>query len=148
MNVFIADIQAEKTRGRKRGQPFVHEGIEQGRILRGRDVDSVSRGQSLPDGFFGSAQGDDEVGRREQFAGQRIEAAAQVKLCIVEKASGVEKSREAMEVQIEAAVGQRNVRRGAQAFFLFGAQEQIVELVGERITRILFACARRASGKQ
>lgn len=42
-----------------------------------------------------------------------------------------------MEVQIQAAIGQRRPRIGTQSFFLLGAVQQIIELVGQGVARIV-----------
>lgn len=133
----MGDIQPQDVRQGDGSQPFVDIPLERFRIFTGCDVDSVSSSQSLADGAGVCTEGDDQVRRGEQTAGQVVEAAAQVEFRVTEPAAGMEEARESVKVQIQTTVHQGGFVARAELVFLFGAEEQVVHLVGERVFRIL-----------
>ena len=92
----------------------------------------------MGDGALVGAQVDDQLRLRQAFPEERIETPAEIELRTREQSPLMEEARKAVEVEIEPAVGQANLGRVAQPLFLLGAQQQIIDLVCQRITRILF----------
>ena len=135
---FIRDVQLQNPIGWKGREPFVQKGIEQGRVVGAGDVDPIARGEAAGYRTLIRAQADDELGSRQRLTQEMVEAQAEIKLRVREQAAAVKEAGEAMKIEIESAVDQSYLRREAQSLFLFGAQEQIIDLICQRITRIAF----------
>ncbi len=66
-----------------------------------------------------------------------VKPSAQTKLLVTEPAVSVEEAGEAVEVEVESAIHQRGQSPISQFPFLFGAEEQIIQLIGKSIFWIL-----------
>src|SRR5918993_5750034 len=67
-----------------------------------------------------------------------MNAAAEIELRLCQQAVVIKEPGEAMEVEVESAIHQSNLRRSAQLCFLFPTSQQIINLVCQRVTLILF----------
>ena len=119
-------------------EPLIQKGIEYSGILCGGDVDPVTRRESGCYRFLTRHQSDDEFRARLGSPNQGVESLAKIIFRFSQQVSAKEEAGEAMEVEIESAVHQSHLRGGAQFPFLFGAQEVIIDLIGQPISFILF----------
>src|SRR5512138_2282371 len=72
---------------------------------------------------------DDQVRGRQFGAAKVIKSLAKFKFSISEHGAGMEKARKAVEVLVKSTIHQPGLRRLAQIALLFGAQEQVINLI-------------------
>src|SRR5687768_9910460 len=65
-------------------------------------------------------------------------AAAEIELRLRQQTVVIKEPGEAMEVEIESAIHQPDLRRSAQLGFLFPTSQQIIDLVCQRVALVLF----------
>ena len=136
----VRDVQPQNIAGGQGRKPLIDKGIEQRGVLGAGDVDPLASGQTAGHRALICAQADDELRPRLRSADEGVQPPAQAIFEIGELAVVMEEAREAVEVEVQAAVhqaGRRADLRPAQVPFLPGAHQEVIDLVGQRKAGIL-----------
>ena len=131
-----ASIDGQQRPGLLLGQPIGKQSVHEWHILHPCDLERTVAGQETSgQDLDGRSQMDEEVGRWHQAAQPAIEALAQLILRSAQVSAPMKQLRENEEILVEPAIDDTGSGDGAQSRFLFGAQQHVIHLVGERMAR-------------
>lgn len=115
--------------------PFVHLLLQQLEIGGCSDFNrAISARQPVGKHLDRCIEQNEQIGAGLDCAHKTIESLAQRIFCVIQNAIGVKTAREDKKIFIQPTVDNSNSRLASNLLLLFGAQEQVIELVGKRVT--------------
>ena len=122
--------------GRQSRHPGLHKPIQGNEVVLGCDFEApAALNKTACDHGQGSNEVDIEVRRRQQTPKQIILAGAKTELGVREITALMKTTRINLKILVQPAVLQPWPRLLPDRQFLFGAEEQIVQLVGQAVAR-------------